>query len=180
MRKPNKLVALIFAILASIAMLLPTSAYAATNDNSGSITINDAEPGHTYNAYQVLVLESYDKDAKAYSYKANKDWVDWLKTQTKYIVIDAQDYVTWKEGADAAAFAKAALAHAKDAKIAAKATQKAPDAAEGQRYSTVTFQNLNLGYYLVDINRPFMADTLDGLEQDIKRLMREHRVNVHK
>ena len=36
------------------------------------------------------------------------------------------------------------------------------------------------GYYLVDINRPFMADTLDGLEQDIKRLMREHRVNVHK
>ena len=56
MRKPNKLVALIFAILASIAMLLPTSAYAATNDNTGSITINDAEPGHTYNAYQVLVL----------------------------------------------------------------------------------------------------------------------------
>lgn len=36
------------------------------------------------------------------------------------------------------------------------------------------------GYYLVDINRPFMADTLDGLEQDIKGLMREHRVNVHK
>lgn len=150
MRKPNKLVALIFAILASIAMLLPTSAYAATNDNSGSITINDAEPGHTYNAYQVLVLESYDVDKGAYSYKANPDWADWLKTQTQYVAIDAQGYVTWKEGADAAAFAKAALAHATEAKIAAKATQTAPDAAEGQRYSTVTFQNLNLGYYLVD------------------------------
>ena len=76
MRKPNKLVALIFAILASVAMLLPTSAYADSgiNDNSGSITINDAEPGHTYNAYQVLVLESYDTDAKAYSYKANTKW----------------------------------------------------------------------------------------------------------
>ncbi|MBM6696863.1 SpaH/EbpB family LPXTG-anchored major pilin [Bifidobacterium pullorum subsp. saeculare] len=152
MRKPNKLVALIFAILASIAMLLPTSAYAAngTNNDNGSITIKNAEPGHTYNAYQVLVLESYNTDKGVYSYKANTDWAGWLKTQTQYVSVDAQGYVTWKESADAAAFAKAALAHAKDAKIAAKATQKAPDAAEGQRYSTVTFQNLNLGYYLVD------------------------------
>lgn len=150
MRKPNKLVALIFAILASIAMLLPTSAYAATNDNSGSITINDAEPGHTYNAYQVLVLESYDAKAGAYSYKANAKWADWLKTQTQYVAIDGQGYVTWKEGADVAAFAKAALTHATEAKIAADANQTAPAAVEGQRYSTVKFQNLNLGYYLVD------------------------------
>ena len=116
MRKPNKLVALIFAILASIAMLLPASAYAATNDNSGSITINDAEPGHTYNAYQVLVLESYDAKAGAYSYKANTKWAEWLKTQTQYVAIDAQGYVTWKEGADVAAFAKAAIAQAKEDK----------------------------------------------------------------
>ena len=150
MRKPNKLVALIFAILASIAMLLPTSAYAATNDNSGSITINDAEPGHTYNAYQVLVLESYDAKAGAYSYKANAKWADWLKTQTQYVAIDGQGYVTWQEGAAVAAFAKAALTHATEAKIAADANQTAPAAVEGQRYSTVKFQNLNLGYYLVD------------------------------
>ena len=152
MRKPNKLVALIFAILASIAMLLPTSAYAASgaNDNSGSITINDAEPGHTYNAYQVLVLESYDTDAKAYSYKANAKWADWLKTQTQYVAIDAQGYVTWVDGADAATFAKAAIAYAEANNITAAGTQTAPAASEGQQYSTVTFQNLNLGYYLVN------------------------------
>ena len=150
MRKPNKLVALIFAILASIAMLLPTSAYAATNDNSGSITINDAEPGHTYNAYQVLVLESYDAKAGAYSYKANTKWADWLKTQTQYVAIDAQGYVTWKEGADVAAFAKAAIAYAEANNITAAGTQTAPAASEGQRYSTVKFENLNLGYYLVN------------------------------
>ena len=145
MRKPNKLVALIFAILASVAMLLPTSAYAeqGTNDNSGSITISDAEPGHTYNAYQVLVLESYDTEAGAYSYKANEDWADWLAKQTQYVSIDGQGYVTWKEGADVAAFAKAALAHATEAKIAAKATKTADSA-------TVSFTGLNLGYYLVD------------------------------
>ena len=150
MRKPNKLVALIFAILASIAMLLPTSAYAATNDNTGSITINDAEPGHTYNAYQVLVLESYDAKAGAYSYKANTKWADWLKTQTQYVAIDAQGYVTWKEGADVAAFAKAAIAYAEANTITAAGTQTAPAASEGQRYSTVKFENLNLGYYLVN------------------------------
>ena len=107
MRKPNKLVALIFAILASIAMLLPTSAYAAngTNNNNGSITISDAEPGHTYNAYQVLVLESYDTEAGAYSYKANEDWADWLAKQTQYVAIDTQGYVTWVKDADVAAFA---------------------------------------------------------------------------
>lgn len=153
MRKPNKLVALIFAILASVAMLLPTSAYAVsgTNENTtGSITINDAEPGHTYNAYQVLVLESFDTDKGAYSYKANNAWKTWLEDQTKYVSIDGQGYVTWVKDADAAAFAKAALAHAKDANIAATATRTAPAAAEGQRYSTVNFANLNLGYYLVD------------------------------
>lgn len=149
MRKPNKLVALIFAILASIAMLLPTSAYAATNDNSGSITINDAEPGHTYNAYQVLVLESYT-DKVAYSYKANEDWADWLKTQNQYVAIDGQGYVTWVDGADVAAFAKAAIAYAEANNITAAGTQTAPAASEGQRYSTVKFENLNLGYYLVN------------------------------
>lgn len=152
MRKPNKLVALIFAILASVAMLLPTSAYADSgiNDNSGSITINDAEPGHTYNAYQVLVLESYDTDAKAYSYKANTKWEKWLRTQIQYVSFDNQGYVTWVKGADTAAFAKAAIAQAKEASINPADTQVAPAAATGSQYSTVKFVNLNLGYYLVD------------------------------
>ena len=33
------------------------------------------------------------------------------------------------------------------------------------------------GYQLVDINRPFMKDSLDGLAAQIKDVMREHRVN---
>ena len=143
MRKPNKLVALIFAILASVAMLLPTSAYAAPNDNSGSITINDAEPGHTYNAYQVLVLESYDTGKGAYSYKANPDWAEWLAKQHQYVSIDTQGYVTWVKDADAAAFAKAALEHAKANSIQPVASKEANSA-------TVSFTGLNLGYYLVD------------------------------
>ena len=36
------------------------------------------------------------------------------------------------------------------------------------------------GFQLVDINRPFMANTLDGLEREISELMRKHRVNERK
>lgn len=144
MRQLKKLLGLVMATVMVFAMTA-TSAFAVqgTNDNSGAITITNAEVGHTYKAYQVLVLESYNTDAKAYSYKANADWADWLKKQTTYVSIDAQGYVTWVKGADAAAFAKAALAHAEEAKIQPKATATAAS-------TTVEFTSLNLGYYLVD------------------------------
>lgn len=145
-----KLLKKYFGMLLAMIMVLSMStvAFAAqgTNNNSGSITINNAEEGHTYNAYQVLVLESYNTDAGAYSYKANDDWKNWLESQTKYVSIDAQGYVTWVGGTDAAnvaAFAKAALAHAKEASIA-------PDATKTADGTTVAFTGLNLGYYLVD------------------------------
>ena len=145
-----KLLKKYFGVLLAMIMVLSMStvAFAAhgTNNNSGSITINNAEEGHTYNAYQVLVLESYNTDAGAYSYKANDDWKNWLESQTKYVSIDAQGYVTWVGGTDAAnvaAFAKAALAHAKEASIA-------PDATKTADGTTVAFTGLNLGYYLVD------------------------------
>lgn len=151
MKHLKKFIGAVVAALMVFAMTVtPAFAASGTNNDTGSITINDAEPGHTYNAYQVLVLESYDTDAGAYSYKANEDWAEWLKTQTAYVNIDAQGYVTWADGADVAAFAKAAIAHAKAASIEPADTQLAPAAAEGAQYSTVTFSNLNLGYYLVD------------------------------
>ena len=133
-------------LLAMIMVLsMSTVAFAAhgTNDNSGSITINDAEKGHTYNAYQVLVLESYNTEAKAYSYKANSDWAEWLRTQTQYVSFDDQGYVTWVKDADPAAFAKEALAYAEENKITPTDTKTADG-------TTVKFENLNLGYYLID------------------------------
>lgn len=153
MRHLKKLFGLV--LTAIMAFSVATTAYAAqgVNGNNGSITINDAVPGHTYKAYQVLVLESYNTDNKAYAYKANTAWETWLKGEgAEYVSIDAQGYVTWKQGADAAAFAKAAIAYAEDNKdnITATATQTAPAAAGGQQYSTVSFTGLNLGYYVVN------------------------------
>lgn len=144
MRHLKKFFGAVVAALMVFAMTVtPAFAASGTNDNSGSITINNAVDGHKYSVYQILVLESYNTDKGAYSYKANADWTSWLKSQTAYVSIDDQGYVTWVKDADAAAFAKAALAHAKENSIDPVATKTADGA-------TVEFTDLNLGYYLVD------------------------------
>ena len=142
MRHVKKVLGAMMAMFMVLAVSV-TTAFAAVNDNSGKITINNAVDGHTYNAYQILVLESYDESHEAYAYKANADWANWLKTQTQYVSIDAQGYVTWVEKADAAAFAKAAIAHAEEASIQPARTVTATG-------TTVEFTGLNLGFYLVD------------------------------
>lgn len=143
MKHVRTILTLFVALAMALALSLPAFAASGTNDNSGSITINNAVPGQTYNIYQVLVLESYDTDKNAYAYKANSDWENWLKTQASYVSIDEQGYVTWVEGADVVAFAKAALARAEANNIAATRTETATS-------TTVTFSSLSLGYYLVD------------------------------
>ena len=153
MKHMHKLASLLLALV--MVFSLATTAFATQEGTltGGSITINDAVPGQTYNAYQILYLESYSHDENgtatgAYAYKANSAWETWLKTQTSYVSFDAQGYVTWVKGADVEAFAK--LTQVEAAKMTADATATAPAAAEGNTYSTVTFSNLKLGYYLVD------------------------------
>lgn len=148
MKQVKKLASVLLALVMVFSMSVTAFAAQEGELTGGSITIKDAVPGQTYNAYQILYLESYDKSSGVYSYKANSDWEEWLKTQSAYVKIDKQGYVTWVENADAAAFAKAAQKEA--VKLTADATATAPAAAEGQKYSTVIFSNLKLGYYLVD------------------------------
>lgn len=141
MKTTRKLLAMVLAVI--MVMSLATTAFAAMEGNltGGSITITKAVDGNTYSAYQILYLESYDADAGTYVYKANSAWATWLKTQTAYVSIDAQGYVTWVEGAGVAAFAKAA-----QTQLADKTADKTAVAAGGK----ATLTNLKLGYYLVD------------------------------
>ena len=149
MKHAKGLASLLLALVMVFAM--GTTAFAAQEGEltGGSITINDAVEGQTYSIYQILYLESYSTDADgnatgAYAYKANSTWESWLKTQTSYVSIDAQGYVTWGANADAASFAKAAQAYAKTNNIASD------PAAVTATSSEVKFENLKLGYYLVD------------------------------
>lgn len=149
MKHVKKLLGLLLALTLSLTLCLPAFAAQGTNNNGGSITINNAEVGHTYSIYQVMVLESYDTTADgdgAYAYKAHSAWTSWLSSQTQYVSIDDQGYITWVGGDRAdtiATFAKNALAHAKSNNIAPVKEVTADS-------TTVSFTGLNLGYYLVD------------------------------
>ena len=131
------------ALLLTLVMALSLAATTFAEGETGSITINNAVAGQTYTVYRILDLESYNKDVGAYAYKANALWAAWLSTQTAYVSIDTQGYVTWIDGADAAEFAKAAQAYAKANSLANQGSATAVS-------TTVSFTGLELGYYLVD------------------------------
>lgn len=137
------------SILLVLVMVLSvtTTAFAKEGGETttkGSITITNALDGETYNAYQILYLESYNAEQKIYAYKANPAWEDWLKedSQKQYVSINDQGYVTWVKGADPADFAKAAKDQLTGKTVAGSVTPTADGSA--------TISNLQLGYYLVD------------------------------
>lgn len=145
MKHSKRFSALLLALVMALALSVPAMATQEGTLTDGSITIDNAVVGQTYSIYQLLYLESYDAAEGTYAYKANSAWESWLKTQTAYVSIDAQGYVTWVSGADAAAFAKLAQAHAAETE---EITSDAdPDTATT---TTVSFTGLKLGYYLVD------------------------------
>lgn len=153
MKKMKKIISLMLAAVMILAMTTVVFAAKGTNDKSGSITINDAIHEETYSVYQILVLESYNTDAEAYTYKAANGWTEFL-TASALVSIDDQGYVTWKGATDdatVAAFAKEALAYAESKNIrpVQSKTAVAGDPATS-KVATVEFTGLNLGYYLVD------------------------------
>ena len=162
MKQVKKLASVLLALV--MALALTATAFAAQEGplTGGSITINDAVPGQTYNAYQILYLESYNASTNAYSYKATTAWSTFINSDAikgTYVEVDAQGYVTWKDGADAAAFAKAAQKYAKDNSITNQGSVTATS-------TTVSFTGLDLGYYLVDTTLGTLC-SLDTTNPDV-------------
>lgn len=149
-------------ILLSLVMVFALAMPAAAEGETGSITINDAVVGQTYTIYQILDLESYNASANAYAYKATTAWNTFINSDAikgTYVEVDAQGYVTWKDGADAATFAKAAQKYAKDNSIANQGSVTATT-------TTVSFTGLDLGYYLVDTTLGTLC-SLDTTNPDV-------------
>ena len=144
MKLSRKILSLVLAL--AMVMGLATTAFAeesaGTTPKPGGITITNALKGETYNAYQILYLESYNAAKNIYAYKANSAWEEWLRTQTTYVSFDSQGYVTWVEGASAADFAKAAKGQLSNKTADGHVTPTADGSA--------TISDLKLGYYLVD------------------------------
>lgn len=139
----KKLFAALLAAALVLAMAVPAFAETNTGTN-GSITIDNAVSGETYTIYRMFTLDSYDAASKTYSYTVESAWENFFKTGVgkDYITL-TNGHPTWTEGADAAAFAKAALAWAKTNNIGHTDQTSATS-------TNVTFSNLKLGYYLVD------------------------------
>ena len=146
MKTVKRALALVLALTVILTLSIGAFAASGTNDNSGKITIDNAVVGQTYTIYQILTLESYDEEAKAYSYKAAAAWDGFINgtgIKDTYVKVDSQGYVTWVDGASAADFAALAQAYAKTNGIGNQGSKKAES-------TTVEFTGLNLGYYLLD------------------------------
>lgn len=143
----KKLFAALLAAALVLAMAVP--AFAVTNATKGSITIDGTVSGETYTIYRMFKLDSYNAESNTYSYTVESAWEGFFKTGAggNYITLDGQNHPTWtaadeNDSTTVAAFAKAALAWAADKKISGTKETATGD--------TVTFSDLDLGYYLVD------------------------------
>lgn len=131
------------AISLSVLLVLAMSVMAFAIGTDGEITVTNAVEGQTYTIYQIFDLQSYDADKNTYSYTVVEAWEDFVAAQTDFVTVDEDGYISIVDGADAAEFAKEAIAYAEENGIAATETKKAEGA-------TVAFTGLSLGYYLVD------------------------------
>lgn len=141
MKRTKRIASVLLALVMALSLI--TTAFAA--GENGSITIDNAVVGKTYTIYRIFDLNSHNDDYTAINYKVSAKWAAFFQDGAKgldYVTIDDQGYVTWKVGADKAAFAADAYAFAQASSIPNDGQNKAAN-------STVKFENLTLGYYLV-------------------------------
>lgn len=158
MKLIKKIAAIMFAFMMVFSLSTNVKAVAG-----GSITIDNAIKGQTYKIYKIMDLESYDPGEGLYSYKpASLQWKTFFTSNPvaqKYIKLDTNtDGITWKDNStageteaekktrldkEASELAKAALEYVNKNSI----QDNGHDDATG---TTVTFNSLDLGYYLVD------------------------------
>lgn len=143
------------ALFAALALVLAMAAPAfADEPTTGSITINKATAGTTYTAYKIFDLD-YVKETTttkaSYAYTADTNWKAFVTSSgagAAYVDYNEKTgAVTAKNTFDeeqAPAFAKAALAYAKDNSKITGVTATADTSGK------VEFTGLALGYYVVD------------------------------
>ena len=189
MKTMKKLASVALALVMVLCLTVPAFAQEvnAGENGEGSITVTNPAPEQTYNLYRIFDLESYkpatgeqDQSTLPHAYKVNDTWKDFVTgadIKDVYVEIDNEGYVTWKDGADVEAFAKAAILWAEGAEAVLNedgsektpaveghiampvATAKAGTAAEpteadpDPRAEAITFKGLKLGYYLISSTR---------------------------
>ncbi len=138
-------------------------------ETKGTITVTKGAPKEDYSIYQILYVDNYSIPAPGtgetakFSYRVNSTWREFVESVTdsagnKFFKIDENDIVTWNladtSKPKAGELAAKAIQYAEANKINPIATKTSGE----QTYDdsgkpveiTVTFDNLELGYYLLD------------------------------
>ena len=137
----KKLMAALLAVAMVCAMAIPAfAAEGAGAPRTGSITINGAIAGQTYNIYRILDLEA-NEGFTAYKYTINDVWAGFVNGHTDVFTVK-NDIVTSTvtDAAKIQDLANAAGKYAEDHNLTADGTATA---------ANPTVSNLPLGYYLV-------------------------------
>ena len=143
MKSIKKLICMLFMLVLSVVNVSAAE--------KGTITINKAIVNESYNIYKVLDLETYDKVNNHYIYRAASGWETFLDGATDYLEArneNGDKYYVWKDGVDksrAKEFAEKAYKYVKDNNITIT-----PTMTKKANSTSVKFDNLDLGYYLVD------------------------------
>ena len=157
MKNITRVLALLLALILILGLVVTGFADdgGTTAAFGGTITVSNTVDGQDYTLYKILDLESYNETANAYSYKPATGWVNFFNStdiKDKYVEINELGYVTWKKNADGSdvagveTFAKLAQKYTVDHATDVASTKKTPNTTAG----TVEFENLELGYYLLD------------------------------
>ena len=149
----EKLTKRVIAIMCIFMMVISMVTVVEAVDTNGKVTVTNVKPGETYKTFKILTLESFDETKGAYSYIRNGDaWDGFINSSAakKYIETNNDGYVTFKDDQKneigARNFGLLAMEYAKNKKILPTETAKASN----ETNAKVVFENLPLGYYLVE------------------------------
>lgn len=146
----------IFLTIALVFSFATMGVSAAQQGQTGTIYINNIHSETEYKVYKLFDLATMASDGSSYSYKieekiegVDNPWYTFFKSSkaTPYFIIDVNGAVTKTDAyteATAIDFAKEALKYAKDNNITPEADTPTINGSIGK------FENLELGYYLVD------------------------------
>ena len=145
------------------------------SNQTGSITIKNAEKNHTYTIYRILALDSYSyekteantKKEGNYSYSLignGNGWDTFIRENSGtdgFFTITDDKYVTFNDGKSVEELAKKAIVYANDS--AHHITNDGQKPKNGEE--DVKFENLPLGYYLIDSSMGALC-SLDTTNRD--------------
>ena len=138
----KKLMAALLAVAMVCAMAIPAfAADGASATRTGSITINGAIDGQTYNIYRILDLEA-NEGFTAYKYTINNGWENFVNAHPDVFTVKNGIVTSTaiSNSPEVQALANAAGKYAEDNNLPTAGTANS---------TSKTVSNLTLGYYLV-------------------------------